>query len=51
MQTFRKSAEYKSNSDIAEWTIEMPVDLLYVDRDAAASASQRRHLVRNGTRT
>jgi len=40
-----------SNHDIAEWTIEMPGDLLYVDRDAAVSASQKRRIVRNGSRT
>jgi histidinol dehydrogenase len=40
-----------SNGDIAQWTIEMPGDLLYVDRNAAVSASQKRHIVRNGSRT
>ncbi len=40
-----------SNGDIAQWTIEMPGDLLYVDRHAAVSASQKRHIVLNSPRT
>src|SRR5216684_1728418 len=40
-----------SNGDIAQWTIEMPGDLLYVDRHAAVSASQKRHIVLNSYRT
>ena len=40
-----------SNGDIAQWTIEMPGDLLYVDRHAAVSASQKRRIVLNSYRT
>jgi len=39
------------NDDIERWEIEMPQDLLYVERGRATSASQRRHLGRTGTRT
>jgi len=39
------------NDDIQRWEIQMPQDLLFVDRGAAISASQRRHLGRNKTRT
>ena len=39
------------NDDIQRWEIQMPQDLLFVDRGAAISASQRRHLDRNKTRT
>ena len=40
-----------NNDDIERWEIQMPQDLLFVDRGAAISASQRRHLGRNRTRT
>jgi hypothetical protein len=39
------------NDDIERWEIQMPQDLLFVDRGATISASQRRHLGRNRTRT
>jgi len=39
------------NDDIQRWEIQMPQDLLFVDRGTAISASQRRHLDRNKTRT
>ena len=39
------------NDDIERWEIEMPQDLLYVERGRAISASQRRYLGRTGTRT
>ena len=39
------------NDDIERWEIQMPQDLLFVDRGATISASQRRHLGRNKTRT
>src|SRR5712691_9712232 len=39
------------NDDIERWEIEMPQDLLFIDRGAAISASQRRHLGRTRTRT
>jgi TrfA protein len=40
-----------NNDDIERWEIQMPQDLLFVDRGATISASQRRHLGRNKTRT
>ena len=40
-----------NNDDIERWEIQMPQDLLFVDRGATISASQRRHLGRNRTRT
>ena len=40
-----------SNGDIEKWEIQMPQDLLFVDRGRAISESQRRHLGRNRTRT
>ena len=40
-----------SNGDIEKWEIQMPQDLLFVDRGRAVSESQRRHLGRNRTRT
>src|SRR5712692_9862837 len=40
-----------NNDDIERWEIQMPQDLLFVDRGAAISASQRRHLGRTRTRT
>ncbi len=40
-----------SNDDIERWEIQMPHDLLFVDRGAAISDSQRRHLGRNKART
>ena len=39
------------NDDIERWEIQMPQDLLFVDRGATISASQRRHLGRSRTRT
>ncbi len=39
------------NDDIERWEIEMPQDLLYVERGRAVSASQKRHLDRNNRRT
>ena len=39
------------NDDIERWEIQMPQDLLFVDRGAVISASQRRYLGRNRTRT
>ncbi len=39
------------NDDIERWEIQRPQDLLFVDRGATISASQRRHLGRNKTRT
>ena len=40
-----------NNDDIERWEIQMPQDLLFVDRGTAISASQKRHLGRNRTRT
>jgi hypothetical protein len=40
-----------NNDDIERWEIQMPQDLLFIDRGATISASQRRHLGRNKTRT
>jgi hypothetical protein len=40
-----------NNDDIERWEIQMPQDLLFVDRGATISASQRRYLGRNRTRT
>jgi len=40
-----------ANEDIASWRIEMPEDLLFVNRGRATSRSQRRRLDRTGTRT
>ena len=40
-----------NNDDIERWEIQRPQDLLFVDRGATISASQRRHLGRNKTRT
>ena len=39
------------NDDIERWEIEMPQDLLYVERGRAISSSQKRHLDRIRTRT
>jgi TrfA protein len=39
------------NDDIERWEIEMPQDLLYVERGRAVSSSQKRHLDRIRTRT
>jgi len=39
------------NDDIERWEIQMPQDLLFVDRGTTISASQSRHLGRNRTRT
>lgn len=44
-------ADLVNNGDIEKWEIQMPKDLLFVDRGAAISNSQRRHLTRNKTRT
>jgi hypothetical protein len=40
-----------ANEDIVSWFIEMPDDLLFVNRGRAISRSQRRRLDRTGTRT
>src|SRR6266446_699245 len=40
-----------NNDDIERWEIQMPQDLLFVDRGTTISASQSRHLGRNKTRT
>jgi len=40
-----------NNDDIERWEIQMPQDLLFVDRGTTISASQSRHLGRNRTRT
>ena len=40
-----------NNGDIEKWEIQMPQDLLFVDRGRAISDSQRRHLGRNSSRT
>jgi TrfA protein len=40
-----------ANEDIVSWRIEMPDDLLFVNRGRAISRSQRRRLGRTGTRT
>jgi hypothetical protein len=40
-----------NNGDIEKWEIQMPQDLLFVDRGRAVSESQRRHLGRTRTRT
>jgi hypothetical protein len=40
-----------ANEDIVDWRIEMPDDLVFVDRGKAASKSQRRRLDRIETRT
>jgi TrfA protein len=34
------------NEDIRDWMIEMPADLVKVDRGAAITSSQRRHIER-----
>jgi hypothetical protein len=34
------------NEDIRDWMIEMPADLVKVDRGAAITGSQRRHIGR-----
>jgi len=39
------------NDDIERWEIEMPQDLLYVERGRAISASQKRYLDRKKRRT
>ena len=40
-----------ANEDIVSWRIEMPEDLLFVNRGRVTSRSQRRRLDRTGTRT
>lgn len=40
-----------ANEDIVDWRIEMPDDLVFVDRGKATSKSQRRRLDRIGART
>ena len=40
-----------NNGDIEKWEIQMPQDLLFVDRGRAVSESQKRHLGRTRTRT
>jgi hypothetical protein len=40
-----------ANEDIVSWRIEMPDDLLFVNRGRAISKSQQRRLDRTGTRT
>ena len=40
-----------NNGDIEKWEIQMPQDLLFVDRGRAVSKSQKRHLGRTRTRT
>ena len=40
-----------TNEDIVDWRIEMPDDLVFVDRGKATSKSQRRRLDRIGART
>jgi hypothetical protein len=39
------------NEDIVDWRIEMPDDLVFVDRGKAASKSQRRRLDRINPRS
>jgi hypothetical protein len=39
------------NEDIVDWRIEMPDDLVFVDREKAASKSQWRRLDRSNPRT
>ena len=44
-------ADLESNGDIAEWRIDMPDDLVFVDRGKAVSKSQTRHIDRKVSRT
>jgi hypothetical protein len=43
--------DLESNDDIAEWRIDMPDDLVFVNRGRTISKSQIRHIGRKGSRT
>jgi len=45
-QLRRALDDLKVNEDIRDWMIEMPADLVKVDRGVAITDSQRRHIGR-----
>jgi hypothetical protein len=43
--------DLEHNGDIEKWEIQMPQDVVFIDRGRTITGSQRRHLGRNSTRT